>query len=68
MSAQHPILQASPNIEDYFNSSSASFVLCSRVLDEEQWGGGTISFGQINSPFSPKQMISLSLIDVGGQS
>lgn len=68
MSAQHPVLQASPNIVDYFNSNSASFVLCSVVLDKEQWWGRTISFCQINSPFSPKQMISLSLIDVGGQS
>lgn len=68
MSAQHPVLQASPNIVDYFNSNSASFVLCSAVLDEEQWRVRTISFRWINSPFSPKQMISLSLIDVGGQS
>lgn len=68
MSAQHPVLQASPNIVDYFNSNSASFVLCSAVLDEEQWRVRTISFRRINSPFSPKQMISLSLIDVGGQS
>lgn len=68
MSAQHPALQASPNIVDYFKSNSASFVLCSTVLDEEQWWGRTISFRWINSPFSPKQMISLSLIDVGGQS
>lgn len=68
MSAQHPALQASPNIVDYFKSNSASFVLCSTVLDEEQWWGRTISFRRINSPFSPKQMISLSLIDVGGQS
>lgn len=68
MSAQHPVLQASPSIVDYFNSNSASFVLCSTDLDEEQWWGRTISFRQINSPFSPKQMISLSLTDVGGQS
>lgn len=68
MSAQHPVLQASPNIVDYFNSNSASFVLCSAVLDEEQWRVRTISFCRINSPFSPKQMINLSLIDVGGES
>lgn len=67
MSAQHSVLQASPNIVGYFNSNSASFVLCSAVLDEEQWWGRTISFCRINSPFSPKQMISLSVIDVGGQ-
>lgn len=68
MSAQHPVLQASPKIVDYFNSNSASFVLCSIVLDEEQWWGRTTSFHRINSPFSPKKMISLVLIDVGGQS